>query len=452
MATQPPVKRPSVALETSSPNVILSETAEEDASFHRSDYVAFFLPHCMKEEFTELIAHINDTIRSKTTKIVLDNVLQASPIIPPTGAVDIDDQDQDLDVTKEYFLKLYADLKGNLYQLLGKIPDSDLAKDINADLLDKFKSYRKVLTDLYVGGQHLHLKLTSKHSQTRKYLDIQSSFSPAVKDESLKRKLLQDLKQCSDKIEDELTRVTIDRLIKIITDVMEILNDVKRDDQTLKAFLKAFRSVLKSNFDISDNNLTKKRRVSSVRFEQVKPLYSDKLKNNLAGYNSDHFPRLIKPKTRYEEGPSSNRLTHKPQHHRTRKNSSTSDDSISAYETTRHRQTYHSNIHKPNKHDNNRHCYATSDTSSYEQPRRFKTRHVYTKQHKNRHFDDSADTYFTEQPRRFKNLQNNSKYLNKDHKLQHRPYYIPHSNKRRLQDSTDEVFLPNQPTFRPQRR
>lgn len=159
-------------------------------------------------------------------------------------ADNLDNPNLDSDIEGSEFIHDFEDTKENLTKKLYDLPDRELKNEVPAGKFNTFKEYRRKLTKWYVTGQHLVKSLTSP-SETRKFLKIHTSFSPAVTDESTKQEVLSKLKTSSNHYETLLTTSVIRKAFNLNKEIRELFRQVIDDHESMKILIKAYRSICK---------------------------------------------------------------------------------------------------------------------------------------------------------------------------------------------------------------
>jgi hypothetical protein len=194
-----------------------------------ANYVACIIPKSLTTVFEKIL---KETIERGLTSQHADN----------------DEHSEDQDVASEIFcnefIHDFGKVKDNFTKKLREFSDYDLRHEVPRGKFNVFKDYRRKLTKWFVTGHHLVNNLTTP-SETKKFLKLRTSFSPAISDQSVIQEVRSKLKTTSDRCELVLTESAIHSAFDMNKEVSDILRQTTEDSDTglIKILMKAYRSI-----------------------------------------------------------------------------------------------------------------------------------------------------------------------------------------------------------------
>lgn len=189
----------------------------------------------------------------------------------PTVEFSKSDRDlQDLQYAHDVaqFLNRYRKIKKCLFGSLGEFPDEELAKNTDSQsAYNKFKEIRKDITRLYVQGQLFSVKQDTQSKATKhSYVRTETAFLT----QALNGSDLDELNQMSEDLVWKQNHIIRYKVLKSLEETMDKVDQHLNNADIQLLVAKAFRVAIKSNRDVGDSSLNRKRTYqnNSANFRQ----------------------------------------------------------------------------------------------------------------------------------------------------------------------------------------
>lgn len=168
-----------------------------------------------------------------------------------------DDQEIASDILCNEFIHDFNEVKEKFTKKLHELSDFDLKHEVPRGKFNVFKDFRRRLTKWYVNGHHLVKNLTTR-SDTRKFLKLRISFSPAISNESTIYEVRSTLKTTGDRCETLLTANAIRSTFDLNKEALDLFNQATENSDTslINILMKAYRSICRRYSYLSRPNNT----------------------------------------------------------------------------------------------------------------------------------------------------------------------------------------------------
>lgn len=207
----------------------------------KSDYVHLFIPKHLADSFCTFLNGAK--ARNDGDKgFVLDSNLKNPANVPE-------------DLSKK-FLDLFNGLTYDIGYDLSKYKAEDYVKPLEQNDYEAFKRARNKVSSWFVTGSHLVNKL-QRPSNSNAYLKVGLNFSPTVKDQPLRNRCSDALRELKDKLEITVTSQVLKDAICSTEDLYTEWKNLITDKDKREHFIlcKAFRSCILFNRHISSDLL-----------------------------------------------------------------------------------------------------------------------------------------------------------------------------------------------------
>jgi hypothetical protein len=194
-----------------------------------SNYVACIIPKSLISVF------------EKVLRETVEKGLASQQVITQPQS---EDQEIESEILSNEFIHDFETVRETFTKKLYSLSDHELKQEVPRGKFNVFKDYRRRLTKWYVTGHHLRNNLTSP-SNTRKFVKLHTSFSPAISNESTKQVVLSKLKKTEDRCEILLTESVIQSAYELNKEALDLFKqaDENSDSSLIKILLKAYRSI-----------------------------------------------------------------------------------------------------------------------------------------------------------------------------------------------------------------
>lgn len=233
---EPPCKRPSVTsapldFQVGAPGIFTCQASQDAFSKFNVDpknYVFMLVPRSLANTLSEFLDNCGADIALHKHRLI------------PSDDDDVFDND-----TSEAFKLKFANLKSDMINFSHKYKEDDLKKDVVESLFDNFKSIRTKLSKWFVPADHLANRLSSP-SESNKCLKLSYDIAPNVKDDKLKRCVIEKLTRFKNSLENELLESVLGINIERCSEIENLFNEIQSTDNpdSKLLFAKAFRGLL----------------------------------------------------------------------------------------------------------------------------------------------------------------------------------------------------------------